>query len=71
VFQLGDQAVFGGVDAGQLGAQMPFLPVAGGGVLGGGGGELGGEQGGPVVPEHVLVEEAADRGHDGGLAEGH
>ena len=69
LFQFGDQAVLGGVDAGQLGAQVCLLPGAGFGVLGGGGGELGGEELGAVVPEYVLVEESGDGVHEDVFAE--
>jgi hypothetical protein len=43
-FQFGNEAAFGGVDAGQLGAQVLDLAGLGLGVPGGGGGELGGQQ---------------------------
>jgi len=68
--KLADQAAFGGLDAGQFGAQVRLLAGAGFGVLGGGGGELGGEEFGAVVAEGVLVEESGDGVHDDVLGEG-
>ena len=71
MLELGEEPVLGGGNTVQFGGEAGVLAGPGGGVLGGSDRDPVGERGGPVVPEHVLVQERGDAGHDGVLADGH